>query len=61
MICEKSITVVNQIITLLREAWEGVQPIFSSWGGVFTSGPLGILVAIVLVCIVIFAYQEAQR
>lgn len=52
---------IDQLFTLLREAWEGVQPIFSSWGGVFTSGPLGILVAIVFVGIVTFAYQEARR
>lgn len=53
---------VNQLFALLRDTWEGViQPFFGALYGVALGGPWGILAALVIVMIVVYAYQEAKR
>ena len=53
---------MDQLLALLRDIWEGViQPFFSALYVVALGGPLGILAALILIGIVVYAYQEAKR
>lgn len=53
---------IDQIFMILRDTWEGViQPFFDMLYDVALGGPIGILIALILIGIVVYAYQEARR
>jgi hypothetical protein len=55
-------SLVDQLLALLRDTWEGViRPFFAMLWNVALGGPLGVLAAIILIGIIVFAYNEARR
>ena len=53
---------VNQLLALLRDTWDGVVwPFVSLLLGIAQSGLWGVVITVVLVGIVVWAYQEARR
>jgi hypothetical protein len=53
---------ISQLLELAREVWgKVIGPFFSALWAVALSGPTGIITAVILFGVVVFAYQEARR